>query len=88
MGVCVCKGRCVCAVLTLELSEQMGDGKGHRLRGMCCLLEEDEASAAFGNEEVRLRRKKKRLQDIYIYFFSVYIYFFSGWLNFCWNADC
>lgn len=43
-------------MLTLELSEQMGDGKGHRLRGMCWLLEEDESSSAFGNEEVRLAR--------------------------------
>lgn len=45
---CVCV--CVCgheqeggAVLTLELSEQMGNGEGHRLRGMCCLVEEDES---------------------------------------------
>ena len=36
------------AVLTLELSEQMGDGKGHRLQGMCWLLEEDESAATSG----------------------------------------
>lgn len=35
-------------MLTLELSEQMGDGKGRRLRGMCGLLEEDESQATFG----------------------------------------
>lgn len=46
---------CVCeqggAVLTLELSEQMEDGKGRGLRGMCWLLEEDESSATFGKSQ-------------------------------------
>lgn len=43
--MCVCEGG---AMLTLELSQQMGDGKGHRLQGMCWLLEDDEFSATLG----------------------------------------
>lgn len=46
------------AALTLELSEQMGDGKGHRLRVMGLLPEKDESSATFGNKEVRLVMRK------------------------------
>lgn len=57
MGVCVCEweragGCCV----NLELSEQMGDGKGCSLRGTCWPLEEDESSTRLlleGGSEIR-----------------------------------
>lgn len=48
VSVCVNESEHRGAVLTLELSEQMGDGKGCRLRGIYQPLEEDESQTSFG----------------------------------------
>lgn len=59
-------------MLTLELSEQMGDGKGHRLRGMCWLLEEDEASAAFWKGGSEIKEEKKSTASFFSSFGRLY----------------
>lgn len=68
------------AVLTLELSEQMGDGKGHRLQGMCWLLEEDESSTTFGKEKERLDKGEEKRCFFFFFFLP------SFWAYFCCDA--